>query len=133
MWHIDRSIRGLVISASLLCAWPGVAAAQDASGRLRAPTIAASVAAAADWASTYHALKHYHVRESNPLLRPFDRSPSSVVTLGAMIDAGGFSAWHLTVGRKNPRAAAIGLWGMTAFRAFITIHNVRNMKASARR
>jgi hypothetical protein len=97
------------------------------------PTIAASAAAAADWASTYHALKFYKVREVNPLLRPLDASPGSMVTVGALIDVSGFSAWNLTVGRKNPRLAAAGLWGMAAFRAYLAIHNVRNSRRAERR
>jgi len=52
----------------LLAVWlvaygsPNPAAAQG--GGLKLPTFAASTAAAADWASTYHALKHYRVRET---------------------------------------------------------------------
>ena len=124
-------VRRLLAALLLLCAVPGAAAAQEAN--LRLPTMAASAAAAADWASTYHALKYYKVREVNPLLRPFDSNPGSMVTLGGLIDAGGFSAWNLTVGRKHPRLAAAGLWGMAAFRAYLAIHNVRNSRRAERR
>ncbi len=110
---------------------PAVAAAQDSS--LRLPTYAASAAAAADWASTYHALKFYRVREVNPLLRPLDSSPGPMVSLGGLIDAGGFSAWNLTVGRSHPRIAAAGLWGMAAFRTYLAIHNLRNTRKAERR
>jgi hypothetical protein len=112
---------------------PAPAAAQDRGVNLKAPTFAASVAAAADWASTYKALKYYKVREQNPMLRPFQESPGSMVSLGAVIDAGSFSAWNMTVGRKNPRVAAAGLWAMTAFRAYLAIHNMRNMRIAERR
>jgi hypothetical protein len=115
----------------LICLLPAVASAQD--DRLRIPTIAASAAAAADWASTYHALKYYKVREANPLLRPLDGSPLSLITVGGLIDAGAFSVWNVTVGRKNERVAAAGLWAMTAFRAFLVIHNIRNERRSERR
>jgi hypothetical protein len=100
---------------------------------LRVPTIAASAAAAADWATTYHALKHFHVRETNPLLRPLDGSPGSLISVGAVIDAAAFSTWNVTVGRKHPKAAAAGLWAMAAFRTYLAIHNVRNMQKAARR
>ena len=95
--------------------------------------MAASIGAAADWASTYHALKFYKVRETNPLLRPLDSKPGSLVTMGALIDAGGFSAWNLSVGRKHPRVAAAGLWAMAAFRGYLALHNLRNERRSERR
>jgi hypothetical protein len=110
---------------------PTAATAQDAA--LKLPTFAASAAAAADWASTYHALKHYRVRETNPLLRPLDHSPGSLVTAGALMDAGAFTAWNLTVGRKNERLAAAGLWAMAAFRSYLVIHNLRTQRRAARR
>jgi hypothetical protein len=110
---------------------PATAAAEP--GSLRVPTIAASVAAAADWASTYHAVKHYKIRETNPLLSPFAHSPEQTVVAGALIDAAALTAWNLTVGKKKPRIAAAGLWAMTAFRAYLVAHNVRNMQKAARR
>jgi hypothetical protein len=131
MLQCSRAVRRLLAALIMVCAVPAVASAQDSN--LTVPTIAASIAAAADWTSTYHALKHYQVREVNPLLRPLDASPRSLVTLGAVIDAGGFSAWNMTVGRKYPRLAAAGLWGMAAFRAYLAIHNVRNSRRAERR
>lgn len=123
---------GRVVAALfLVCLLPAAASAQD--NGLRIPTIAASAAAAADWASTYHALKYYKVREVNPLLRPLDGSPSSLITVGGLIDAGAFSVWNVTVGRRNERVAAAGLWAMTAFRAFLVIHNIRNERRAERR
>jgi hypothetical protein len=109
------------------------AAASAQTGSLKIPTIAAGAAAAADWASTYHALKFYKVRETNPVLRPFDSSPGSLISLGGIIDAGSVSSWNLSVGRKNQRVAAIGLWTMAAFRTYLAIHNLRNERLSERR
>ena len=114
-----------------LCLIPTVASAQES--RLKIPAIAASAAAAADWASTYHALKYYKVRETNPLLRSLDGSPTRLVIAGAIIDAGAFSAWNLTVGRKNERLAATGLWAMAVFRTYLMIHNIRNERRVERR
>ena len=131
MLQLGRSVRRLLAALLMLCVCPDVAAAQD--GSLRLPTFAASAASAADWASTYHALKYYKVREVNPLLRPFETSPGSLVTMGAMIDAGAFSAWNLTVGRRSPKVAAAGLWGMAVFRTYIAIHNLRNERKAERR
>jgi hypothetical protein len=131
MLHPSRTVRRLLAALLLVCAVPAAAAAQETS--LRLPTFAASAAAAADWASTYHALKFYKVREVNPLLRPLDSSPGSMVTLGGLIDVAGFSAWNLTVGRKHPRLAAAGLWGMAIFRTYLAIHNVRNAQRAERR
>jgi hypothetical protein len=126
--------RGWLPAALLvLCLFPAAAAAQDNSNRLRLPTIAASAAAAADWASTYHALKYYNLRETNPLLQPFQRSPGKLVTMGAAIDAATFSAWNVTVGRKHPRVAAAGLWAMAGFRAYLVVHNLRNEQKVGRR
>ena len=112
---------------------PLAASAQDGKGSLKQATIAASAAAAADWVSTYHALKYYKVREANPLLRPFDHSPTAVVTVGALIDASAVTAWNIGVGRSHPRLASTGLWAMTAFRGYLVVHNMRNERRAARR
>ena len=114
-----------------ICALPALAGAQD--NTLRAPTIAASVAAAADWASTYYAVKHFEVRELNPLLSPMQARPGRMVSMGAVMDAGLMSAWNASVGRRNERLAAAGLWAMTAFRAYLAVHNLRNTRRAARR
>jgi hypothetical protein len=115
-----------------LCALPGVCEAQSVQP-LRTATMAASAAAAADWASTYHALKFFQVRETNPFLRPFDRTPGRMVTLGAAMDVGAISAWNLTMGREHPKVAVAGLWAMTAFRSYLAIHNLRNERRADRR
>ena len=131
MLQCGRSVLRLFAALILVCMFPAMAAAND--NPLRIPTIAASVAAAADWASTYHALKFYRVREVNPLLRPFQSSPGSLITMGGFIDAGGVAAWNLTMGRKSQRVAVAGLWGMVAFRTYLAIHNLRNERKSERR
>jgi len=137
MLQVSRLGRRL-IAALFIVSIPAVAAAQDTpalapSPSLKLPTYAASIASAADWASTYHALKYYKVREVNPLLSPFESSPGSLVTMGALIDVGAFSAWNLTVGRKSPKVAAAGLWGMAIFRSYLAIHNLRNTRRAERR
>ena len=122
-----------VLAAALLVAllFPTVASAQQA--RLKWPTIAAGAAATADWATTYHALKFYKVQEQNPVLRPFQSTPGRLVSMGGMIDVAGISAWNLTVGRKHEKMAVAGLWTMTAFRAYLAIHNRMNEHRSERR
>ncbi|OFW13363.1 MAG: hypothetical protein A3F70_00395 [Acidobacteria bacterium RIFCSPLOWO2_12_FULL_67_14] len=115
----------------LVCVLPAAAAAQEK--RLTLPTFVASSAAAADWVSTYQALKFYKVRETNPMLRPFERSPASLVAVGALIDVGSVSAWNVIVGRRHERVAVAGLWAMAAFRTYITLHNMRNMRRAERR
>jgi len=128
---LDRRLR--VLAAALLVAIlsPTLASAQQAS--LKWPTIAAGAAATADWATTYHALKFYKVQEQNPVLRPFQSNPGRLVTMGGMIDVAGISAWNLTMGPKHPKMAAAGLWTMTAFRAYLAIHNHINEHRSERR
>ena len=130
---MPRLRRNVRLSAALLvvCLAPAATSAQTSS--LKVPTIAASAAAAADWVSTYHALKNYQVRETNPLLRPFERSPGQLVMAGALMDAGAVTAWNLTVGKKKPRLAAAGLWGLTAFRAYLVVRNIRNTHQAAAR
>jgi hypothetical protein len=128
-----RFVRRLLAALCTVCVFPAMAAAQSREHPLKIPTIAASAASAADWASTYHALKFYKVREVNPLLSRFQRSPGSLVTVGALMDAGAFSAWNLTVGRSHPKVAAAGLWGMAAFRTYLAIHNLRNERKAERR
>ncbi len=109
------------------------AAAQGQESRLELPTIALATAAVADWATTYHALKHYQLREANPLLRRFDRQPGKLVSIGSAMDVGMVAAWNYSVGREHPKLAAAGLWTMTAFRAYLALHNMRNVQRSARR
>ena len=130
MPHVRRHLR---LSAAVLVVCLGPATASAQTNGLKVPTIAASAAAAADWASTYHAIKHYKIHETNPLLRPFDHSPGQLVTVGALMDAGALTAWNLTVGKKKPRLAAAGLWTMTAFRAYLAVHNIRNTQRAAAR
>ena len=131
MPSVCRSSRRLLAALIVVSCVPATAFAQES--RLKIPTYAASAAAAADWASTYHALKYYHVQEQNPLLRPFQHKPGSMVSLGAAMDVGAVSAWNLTVGRRNPRMAVAGLWAMTAFRTYLAIHNMRNTQKAERR
>ena len=125
---VDRRLAAALFAVILL---PATASAE--TGSLRLPTIAASAAAAADWASTYHAVKHYKIRESTPLLGPFAHSPEQLVVAGALIDAAALTTWNLTVGKKKPRLAAAGLWAMTAFRGYLVVHNLRNTQKAARR
>ena len=124
-----RRVAATAVAALLL---PHLASAQEPSA-LRTPTVAASAAAAADWASTYYALKHFRVREVNPLLSPMQARPGRMISVGAAMDAGIVSAWNLSVGRRNERVAAAGLWAMTAFRAYLAIHNMRNTRKAERR
>jgi hypothetical protein len=102
------------------------AAAQELRPSLKIPTTIASVAAAADWASTYHAMNNYHVRETNILLQPFQKSPGKLVLVGAAIDAATFTAWNTWVGPRHPKVAAAGMWAMAGFRAYLVFHNIRN-------
>ena len=95
-----RRDRRLSAALFVVCLLPATASAQ--SGSLRLPTIAASAAAAADWASTYHALKNYRIRETNPLLQPFADSPGQLVAAAAHMDAGAIPGGNfLTVGNKK--------------------------------
>ena len=131
---LDRRL--CILAAALLAAIliPTLASAQSAQQRgLKWPTIAAGAAATADWATTYHALKFYKVQEQNPVLKPFQSTPGRLVSMGGMIDVAGISAWNLTVGPKHPKMAAAGLWTMTAFRAYLAIHNHINEHRSERR
>lgn len=128
MSQIGRCAR-IALALGLSVLLPRVTSADD----LKAPTIAASAAAAADWATTYHALKFYKVRESNPALRPFDREPAAMIALGAAMDVGLVTLWNASMGPKHERLAAVGLWSMTAFRAYLAIHNLRNETRAARR
>ena len=135
----SRPRRGLrcVAALWLVCLVPASALAQQplppTPRSLKAPTIAASLASAADWATTYHALKNYHVSEVNPLLRPLERTPGRMVATGALIDVASFSAWNMTLGKNHPKIAAAGLWGMAAFRGYLAFHNLQNTRKAQRR
>ncbi|MGH9373828.1 MAG: DUF5658 family protein [Vicinamibacterales bacterium] len=129
MSHLKRSV--LVLALALAC--PHELVAQEREGGLKLPTTMFVAAAAADWATTYHGLKHYRLREMNPVLRPFDDTPAKMVLIGGAIDVGAVAAWHYAVGRNHPRIAAAGLWTMTAFRAYLAFHNIRNQQKAGRR
>ena len=123
-----RSRRTIALALVLVLAPLTVFAQEEPNRSLRVATIAAGAAAAADWASTYHTLKNYHTRETNPLLRPMDDTPGRLVTVGAILDVGAVTAWNLTMGKKHPKVAVAGLWAMTAFRVYLTVHNIRNQQ-----
>jgi hypothetical protein len=125
--------RRLAAALLVVCLLSVPASAQEPRPSLRIPTVAASAAAAADWATTYHALTNYRLRETNPLLRPWYDAPGQLIGMGALMDAGGIAAWNLTVGPKHPRVAVAGLWAMTAFRGYLAFHNLRNERRAARR
>lgn len=116
----------------LTVAVPAAAAAQERSPLL-VPTIAASAAAAADWGSTYYALANFRLREVNPVLSPLQRRPGRMISVGAALDAGLVSAWNVGMGRRHERIAIAGLWAMTAFRAYLAVHNLRNTRRAERR
>ncbi len=132
MAHIPRSwpFRAALLVVFLVPSW---ALAQERGPSLVLPTIAASAAAAADWATTYHALTNYHVREVNPLLGPWQERPGKLVTAGALMDGVAFSAWNVTMGRRHPKVAAVGMWVMAGFRTYLAVHNIRNTRRAARR
>ena len=128
MPYIPRGWRlaAAVFVVSLFGLGTGRAAAQELRPSLRIPTTIASVAAAADWASTYHAMSNYHVRETNIFLQPFQKSPGKLVLVGAAIDAATFTAWNTVIGPRHPKVAAAGMWAMAGFRAYLVVHNLRN-------
>ena len=128
-----RRLAAVLLTASLV---PSIAQGQELPAQplsLRLPTIVASTAAAADWVTTYHALTNFKVRETNPLLRPWYDSPGQMISVGAMIDVAGVTAWNLSMGSRHPRIAVAGLWTMAAFRSYLAIHNLRNEQRAARR
>jgi hypothetical protein len=129
MFHLKLVV--FVLALALAC--PELAFAQEREGGLKLPTTMFAAAAAADWATTYHGLKNYRLREGNPLLRPLDDTPARMILLGGAIDVGAVAAWHYGVGRNHPRLAAAGLWSMTAFRAYLALHNLRNQQKAGRR
>ena len=139
MPHIPRISRAgwrlvaAVFVVSLLPGLTGTASAQELRPSLRIPTTLASIAAAADWASTYHAMTNYHVRETNVLLQPWQKSPGKLVLVGAAIDVVSFTAWNKVIGPRHPRVAAGGMWAMAAFRTFLVVHNLRNEQKALRR
>ncbi len=123
----------LVAVLALVCPRPAAAQQEPGTDGLRLPTTLFASAAAADWGTTYYGIKHFRLRETNPLIRRFDRTPAKMVLIGAAIDVGAVTAWNYTMGRRHPRIAAAGLWTMTAFRAYLAFHNSRNMNRSQRR
>ena len=78
-------------------------------------------------------LKNFELRETNPFLQSFQRSPGKLVTAGAAMDAAAFSTWNVVMGRRHPRVAAAGLWAMAGFRSYLVFHNLRNTQKVDRR
>jgi len=123
----NRKVRVLAAAVLVAIIAPSTALAQQRQqGHLYWPTIAASGAATADWITTYHAIKFYKVQETNPLLKPMQASPVRMISVGALIDVAGVSAWNVTMGPKHDKLAAAGLWTMTAFRVYLAVHNHLN-------
>ena len=56
-----------------------------------------------------------------------------MISLGAAMDVGAVTAWNMTMGRNHPKVAVAGLWAMTAFRAYLAMHNLRNEQKAGRR
>ena len=137
MRYIPRGWRlaAALFAVSLLfdMAGPATASAQELRPSLKIPTAIASVAAAADWASTYHALTNYHVRETNILLQPSQESPGKLVIVGAAIDVASFTEWNKMLGPRHPKVAAAGMWAMAGFRTYLVLHNLRNEQKAVRR
>jgi hypothetical protein len=131
LFSIRRGRLAALCVSLCVCLAPGAAWAQDTNS-LKLPTIVAATAATADWTTTYHALTHYRVHETNPLLKPLD-SPGGIVSVGAAIDIGGITAWNLMMGQSHPRLASAGLWAMAAFRGYLAFHNWRNEQRAAPR
>src|SRR5687767_12769500 len=100
--HRGWRLAAAVFVVSLFGLGTGRASAQELRPSLRIPTTIASVAAAADWASTYHAMSNYHVRETNIFLQPFQKSPGKLPLVGAAIDAATFAAWNDVIGPRDP-------------------------------
>ena len=134
-WRLRAAVFVVSLSAGLIGA--SSASAQELrpglSPNLRMPTTIASIAAAADWASTYHAMTNYHVRETNFLLRGLQDSPGKLVVAGAAIDAATFTAWNTWVAPRHPKVASAGMWAMAGFRAYLVFHNLRNEQRALRR
>ena len=122
-----------VFVVSLCVGLTDSASAQELRPSLKIPTTIASVAAAADWASTYHAMTNYHVRETNFLLRGLQDSPGKLVVAGAAIDVATFTAWNTWVAPRHPKVASAGMWAMAGFRAYLVFHNLRNEQKALRR
>jgi hypothetical protein len=127
--------KGWRLAAALfvVCLLPHSAAAQELRPSLKLPTTFASIAAAADWATTYHAMTNYHIRETNVLLQPWQKSPGQLVAVGAAIDAATFTAWNLWMGPRHPKVAAAGMWAVAGFRSYLVFHNLRNEQRAVRR
>jgi hypothetical protein len=132
MPYIPRGWR-LIAVVFVFCLLPGISSAQQLQPSLKLPTTIATVAAAADWASTYHAMTNYHVRETNVLLQPWQNSPGKLVVVGAAIDAASFTAWNKVVGPRHPKVAVAGMWAMAGFRTYLVLHNLRNEQKAVRR
>lgn len=130
---LSRHILFLVFMAvALACPRTAFAQSEQRSG-LKLPTAIFAASAAADWMTTYHGIKHYRLRETNPLIRRFEGTPAKMVLIGGAIDIGAAAAWNYSMGRRHPRVAAAGLWTMAAFRAYLAVHNLRNVQRAERR
>ena len=131
MTNTSRPAVFLVLGVFVLL--PASGASAQERPNLRIPTIALSAAAAADWATTYHGLKYYHLHETNPLLQPWQDSHGRLVTMGALMDVGIITTWNLTVGARHPRVAAAGLWATAVFRSYLAVQNLRNERRALHR
>jgi hypothetical protein len=79
------------------------------------------VAAAADWATTFHALEFHHGQENDPIIN-WAPTPTLTIAAGAMLDAAGFILWR-RVTNGHPRVANAGLYVASAFRVWVASRN----------
>ena len=60
-------------------------------------------------------------------------TPGRMISVGALMDVGGVTAWNSLMGPKHEKLAAAGLWTMAAFRVYLAVHNHLNEQRAGHR
>ena len=114
-------MRTLLLFLALLFT-PSLAQAQD-----KPALLTFSLAATADWATTYHVNTTPRMKEENPMISWLRSTPKAMVLTGAAIDVASVSVWY-RVTRSHKTLRTVGLYGATAFRIFFAVRNEKRYR-----
>jgi cytochrome c oxidase subunit II len=79
------------------------------------------VAAAADWATTFHSLEFHHGQENDPIIN-WAPTPTLTIAAGATLDVAAFILWRRFT-NGHPRIANTGLYLASALRVWVASRN----------
>ena len=125
-------MKKLILTVAVLLAF-----AVPASAELKMPESVFIVAAASDWAMTYHhcsmpGFATSPVRcEGNPLVSGLSKHPAAMVLTGAAIDAATLYGWAKLTKAHHPTLYTVGLYAAASVRLTLVGLTVRQQRRDA--